>query len=107
MTAGARRHTAGDTRQDTQKAAGELQGRAHATDRHTEQATGTGRRKGTQQDTHGSHGTHNRQERTGTERADRQKKEYVIFKGERREKRRRDSQTHVNVCIYILPNIVA
>ena len=43
-----------DTRQDTQKAAGELQG-AHTEDR-TGQDTGTG----TQQETHGSHGTHSR-----------------------------------------------
>ena len=60
-----------DTRQDTQKAAGELQGRARR-DEHTEdrtgQDTGTGRRKGTQQDTQQPRNTQQEQEDRRTSR---------------------------------------
>ena len=118
-----------DKQHDTQKAAGELQGRAH--NRHTEQATGT------RQETHGSHGTHNRQQERRTsggkegrreehgwprawgaeegstaagreQREQTDRKKYVIYLRERRrEKTPPRLAKACKHCIYISLNIVA
>ena len=122
----------GDKTAGRRRASGRVRWDEHTEDR-TEQATGTGRRKGT----HGRHGSHGRQEerRTSGGKAEREergarmalrlesgggehgsrqgagrerKKEiYKYLRESREEKRRRDSQKRVNMCIYISLNTVA
>ena len=88
-------HTAG--RRSGGQAEGRQEGREERGARMaTRLGSGGDKRRGTERNTAG---------RTGTGREE--KKEYVIFKGEKREKRRRDSQKHTSACIYILLNIVA
>ena len=84
-----------DTRQDTQKAGGELQGRARRNE-HTEDRRQDRTRHGDGE----TEGDTRQPRNTRQAGADRQKKEYVIFKGGKERENTAETRKSVQVCAY-------